>query len=251
MSIRILNWNAEANVKRIKAEKPRLARELIAEQEADIICLTEGFPDYLPVSGHSICSQLSGWGRPEDEGARKALLWCRDKWTDIDDCGAPNLPPGRFLRARTRIAGVEWTIYAMCIPWRNYGRAQGMSAWQGACEYLDALRQHVLPPAIECQRTILAGDFNLQIPPKNYPYPGSKCGGESVNRKREATFEGWNIPTAGEIEDPALDRRFIDHIALSPDIKLQNMRFVSRFYKAVELSDHNGVCIDLESDDPR
>ena len=112
----------------------------------------------------------------------------------------------------------------------------------GACEYLDALRDNILVETGFCKRTILLGDFNLEIPPRGYP--GKKS---VVNQKREATFSGRTMPTAGVWDDPALDKTFKDHIALSPDIRAQPPQFFGRFdIDGSELSDHNGVCIDIE-----
>ena len=118
-----------------------------------------------------------------------------------------------------------------------------MKNWQGACQYLDALRDEILPRAGFREGAIMLGDFNLQIPPKTYPRPNTL-----VDQKREATFGGWSIPTAGESDDSALDKRFIDHIALTPEIRVQSMRFVSRFAAdGTRLSDHNGVFTEIDT----
>lgn len=233
--MRILNWNTEANKKLIRAGKPQLVRDFLSNQDADVICLTEAFPEYLPEGEHVLCSGISGWGWPEEQGARKVFLWCRNGWTDIDDVGSAELPPGRFIRAKTQIAGLEWTIYGMCIPWHEYGKSRGLPQWQGACDYLDALRLDELPLANDSKRTILAGDFNLQIPPFGYPRKGS-----DVDRKREAAFNGWLIPTSG------IRRHFIDHIAMSTDLGVESMQFISKYSAdGMQLSDHNGVVIDV------
>ena len=112
----------------------------------------------------------------------------------------------------------------------------------GACEYLDILREDILVRATFRQKSILLGDFNLQIPPKGYHGKNS-----IVNQKREATFSGWTMPTAGACGVPALDKPFIDHIALSPDIRSRAPQFFNRFNAdGTRLSDHNGVCIEIE-----
>ena len=50
------------------------------------------------------------------------------------------------------------------------------------------------------------------------------------------------IPTAG------IDRRFIDHIAMSKDLRADSMQFVSRFdADGTELSDHNGVFMVIQN----
>ena len=136
----------------------------------------------------------------------------------------------------------------MCIPYHGYRNHERWGDhrkrnWQGACEYLDDLRTDILSKSRFKRRTVLLGDFNLQIPPHRYPGKNTE-----VNRKREATFDGWLIPTAGAWEDPVLDRRFIDHVAHSPDLKAQSMRFFSRIaVDGAKLSDHNGVCLEIET----
>lgn len=233
--MRILNWNTEANKKLISAGKPQKVCDVVSGFDADIVCLTEAYSHYLPQGGHTIaCQPENGiWG--EDGGPRKVFLWCRDEWIDVDDLGSPELPPGRFVSAKTRVASTEWTILGMCIPWRDYGKGKGLQQWQGACDYLDALRREVLPGAKDSKRTILMGDYNLQIPPFGYPRKGSK-----VDRKRAATFVGWLIPTSG------IRRHFIDHIAMSTDLGVESTQFISKHSAdGTQLSDHNGVVLEV------
>lgn len=238
--MRILNWNTEAVGPNSKRGKAEAIKAIIAECDPDVVCLTEAHPQTLPAGGQIIASQEGGWYM-EKWDRRKVLLWSRWGWQDVDNVGSRQLPKGRFVRATTR-SGL--TIIGMCIPYRGYHTAKKWgkhkkAGWQGACEYLDALREDILPAA--APPAILIGDFNLQIPPSKYPYPGAK-----VNQKRIATFAGWQIPTAGEWDDPALDKRFIDHIALSAAIEVKSLRFISRYADDLCLSDHNGVCIDIE-----
>ena len=244
--MKIFNWNTEFVSPRARAGKFQKLSQLIASQEADIVCLTEAYPDAMPADGETIKSEISGRTNAEKSGARKVVLWSRNAWRGIDTIGSPALPEGRFLSAKTNICGKEWHIVGICIPWhgyRNYASQgeQRMKNWQGACQYLDALRNEILPRAGFRDRTIMLGDFNLQIPPKTYPRPNTP-----VNQKREATFAGWSIPTTGEKDDSALDKRFIDHIALTPEVRIQSLRFVSRFAAdGTRLSDHNGVFIEV------
>lgn len=241
--MKILNWNTEANKKLVSSGKPQILRDYIESQDADAICLTEAFPEYLPDHGHMLCSGKSGWGWPEEQGARKVLLWSRNEWSEVDDIGASGLPPGRFIRAVTQFVGVDWTIIGMCIPWHGYGKASGFSTWQGACDYLDGLLKDVLPTVAKTPRTLLVGDFNLQIPPVNYPNPRSKSGGELVNDKRKKTFSGWLIPTSG------IRKHFVDHIAMSTDLRVGSMRFIRKLrLDGKDLNDHNGVFMEIVPD---
>ena len=244
--MRVLNWNTQWLSPRSRGGRFEAGRKLIAGHQADVVCLTEARSELMPPGGKTITSELSGAGNIEHRGGRKVALWSRHGWREDDSLGSPRLPEGRFVSALTEIAGQTWTIVGMCIPYHGYrvGAQWGekrLAAWEGACRYLDALREDVLPALRQRERTILLGDFNLQIPPKNYPYPS-----QEVNQIRAETFRGWQIPTAGEWDDPALDRRFIDHVALSADIELRSLQFFSRFASdGQQLSDHNGVVIDF------
>ena len=247
--MKILNWNTEWLGPTSRNGRFEKGRDLVSHYDADVICLTEAKPETMPNGGHTISSERSGAGNIENRGARKVILWSRYGWHDIDSIGSERLPEGRFVRACTVVNDQEWTIVGMCIPYHGYRSnleqwGQGRKRnWQGAGEYLDGLREDILPQARYQRRTVLLGDFNLQIPAKNYPYPRSE-----VNGKRETTFASWHLPTSGELNDPALDKRFIDHIAHTADIRANSMQFISRFDKdGARLSDHNGVCIEIES----
>ena len=247
--MKILNWNTQWLGPRSQEGRFKKATELIASFDADIICLTEARPESMPSGGQTITSELSGAGTMENRGARKVVLWSRFGWRNVDTLGSTRLPEGRFISAKTGVNGQTWTIVGMCIPYHAYRTnekwgEQRLKVWEGACQYLDALREDVLPQLKNRERIVLLGDFNLQIPPKNYPYPGSE-----VDRKRQATFADLRIPTAGEVVHPVLDKRFIDHVAFSYDINYDPPVFFSRVQDdGTVLSDHNGVCIDVSLD---
>ncbi len=249
MSMRILNWNTEFVSPRARNGKFERIRALIASYDADVICLTEAYPEAMPDGGRLLRSNKSGRVNAEKRGARKVVLWSRFGWSNVDTLGAPGMPPGRFIKANTFVDDERWTIIGMCIPYAHYRNHakwgdQRKKFWGGACEYLDALREDFLPRLIredflpyvkEPMRTILLGDFNMQIPAYNYPYPRS-----AVNQKRKETFDGWLIPTAG------ISRHFIDHIAMSTELRVNSLRYISRYDSDYsQLSDHNGVVIDV------
>ena len=245
--MKILNWNTQADRLSVRRAKFKRLRQLVISHDADVICLTEAFPELMPDGGETVTSNLSEW-KHEARGARKVVLWSRFGWTDVDRRGSENLPEGRFVRATTTVEGTDLSFVGMCIPYDRYRTnekrwgSKKKNRWEGACEYLDILREEVLEQAKFQQKAILLGDFNLQIPPKGYPGKNSM-----VNQKRKATFSGWTMPTAGVSGVSALDKPFIDHIALSPDIRSRAPQFFSRFdVDGTQLSDHNGVCIDIE-----
>lgn len=238
--MRILNWNTQWLSPRSRGGRFARVKEIMARFDADVICLTEARPETMPAAGHTITSEISGPGHIENRGGRKVVMWSRCGWRTIDACGSIALPIGRFLRAETDVAGQTWTVIGMCIPYHAYRASkhwgeQRLALWEGACRYLDALREHVLPSLAKRERTVLLGDFNMQIPPAGYPSAGSK-----VNAKRKETFAGWLIPTAG------IQRRFIDHVAISADLRVESMHFISKQAEdGTRLSDHNGVCLYL------
>ena len=241
--MRILNWNTQWLSPRSRGGRFQAARELIDGRQADIVCLTEARAQLMPSGGQAICSERSGAGAIENRGGRKVVLWSRHGWSDVDRLGSPRLPEGRFVCAETEVAGQIWTIVGMCIPYHAYRTGENwapnqLQMWEGACRYLDALRDDLLPKLKNRERVVLLGDFNIQIPPKNYPYPGSK-----VDQRRRETFGGWLIPTSG------IQRTFIDHVAMSVDLRLDCLCFISKIApNGTRLSDHNGVCVDVEFD---
>jgi len=245
--MKILNWNTQADRLSVGTAKFERVRRLVIGYGADVICLTEAFPELMPEGGEAVTSSLSEW-KDEARGARKVVLWSRFGWRDVDKRGAESLPVGRFINAITTFKGADLNFVAMCIPYDRYRTnekrwgTEKKSRWEGACEYLDILREDILLRPSFQHKTILLGDFNLQIPPRGYPSKDS-----IVNHKREATFSGWTIATTGVYADPALDKAFIDHIALSRDIRSRPPKFFSRFdTDGTPLSDHNGVCIEIE-----
>ncbi len=245
--IRILNWNTQIASPRGVNGRFETIHGLLTGSFSDIICLTEAYPETLPLGGYTTSSGLAGWGRYERLGARKVVLWnAHYPWYDIDQVGSPGLPEGRFVSAKMKWAGLEIIVAGMCIPYRNYRNNQSWgekrkAIWQGAIEYLDALREDVLPQDRYRTHAILIGDFNLQIPPSTYPHPSSE-----VNQKREQTFADWQIPTALEPMLYDIGKPLIDHIALSPDFEVGILRVINQYSTHIlSLSDHNGVVIEV------
>ncbi len=242
--MKILNWNTNSANPKSKNERFEKVCALLDRFDADVICLTEAHPATMSSAEATISSRPAGRGWEAEGGRRKVMLWSRYGWQKVDDEGSPKMPKGRFISAKTCVNGLEWTFVGMCIPWRDYPRVakkaeRTMGLWEAACTYLDALRSDVMPHISGRPRTILLGDYNLQIPPFDYPYPDSRESDRLVNQKRKLTFDGWLIPTSG------IRQRFIDHIAMSTDLRVESIRFISKFGPdAKELSDHNGVCIE-------
>lgn len=241
-TLKILNWNVEANRQTNRNRRSDRIRQVLSQLDMDVICLTEAHPYNFPDKGHILTSELSRWGKPEEDGARKVILWSKSKWDAVDTVGSVDLPQGRFVTAITQ----DIRFVGVVIPYHAYRTTSKWGedrkvAWQGAQEYLSVLKEQILSQSAYQHKTIVLGDFNLQIPARTYPPKNS-----DVNRLREATFTNWNIPTAGENVDRKLDKPFIDHVALTPDVEVVSMQFISRFTSSGdELSDHNGVWIEI------
>lgn len=196
---------------------------------ADVVCLTESYPEAMPVGGQTVTSELSGRGGPARRGARKVVLWSRHGWHTVDALGSERLPEGRFVSATTRINGREVRVVGVCLPYRDYRTRASWGQnrrrqWEGTHQYLTALRDDLLSAGDFSASTIVIGDFNLQIPPRTYPRPA-----EPIDDDRQRTFRGWHTPTAGEHPQAGLDKPFIDHVTVSPDWRIAEMAFISRF----------------------
>jgi endonuclease/exonuclease/phosphatase family metal-dependent hydrolase len=242
-SLRIVNWNAQADQQTAANGRSTLIKTTLETFYADVICLTEAYPTNFPPEGYLIQSERSGWGWPEAKGARKVNLWSKTPWEQVDTLGSVDLPEGRYLSAETQGlrligVGIPYHAYRTAPKW-DTGRK---TVWQGAWEYLVVFERDILKTVSAHQHTVILGDYNLQIPARGYPGKNSE-----VNRLRESAFEGWNIPTSGQIDDPAITKPFIDHIALTPDITVISIQYFSRFTENGKvMSDHNGVCIDIQ-----
>jgi endonuclease/exonuclease/phosphatase family metal-dependent hydrolase len=241
--LRLVNWNAQADQQTQWNGRSTQIKMRLHQFDADVICLTEAYPSNFPDDRYLIQSKVSGWGWPEAKGARKVNLWSRSPWACIDTLGSVDLPEGRYISACTQGVrfigvGIPYHAYRTAAKWEDRRK----EVWQGAKEYLTALERDILKTVTAHTRTVIIGDFNLQIPARGYPGKHSE-----VNRLRESVFGGWDIPTSGEITDPAITKPFIDHIALTPDITVKHIQYFSRFTEDGKIiSDHNGVCIDIQ-----
>ena len=243
--MKILNWNTQIASPRGVNGRFEVIQELLAYYDADLTCLTEAYPETFPDGGYIVSSELSGWGRHERLGARRVLLRSKSPWHYVDSFGSPNLPEGRFVSAVTELDEVPVTVIGMCIPDHMYQHHESWAEkrkgiWQGACEYLDALREEILTRDYYAKHTIIIGDYRLQIPPSTYPHPSME-----VNRKREETFAGWQMPSALPVDVSGLGKPLVDHVALSQDFAITAVRVIDRFGSDIlMLSDHDGVCIE-------
>ena len=206
----------------------------LAEPDCGILCVTEGCAELLPADGHAICAG-EDWGyRPKWEGCRKALLWSKRPWNDVDMVGSDALPPGRFVAGVTQTPLGPLTVVGVCIPWHDAHRRTGRKdreQWQDHETWLAEFETLTYRHATE--RTVVLGDFNQRIP---WTW-GKKRTHEALLR----AFEGFTIATTGDLaEAPGRAR---DHIAHTPDMVLPGDIGIwpERSVHNEKLSDHFGV----------
>ncbi len=243
--MRILNWNVEWRQRHI----PDILRQLAP----DIVCLTEARPQNIPFTNPAGIITSAPYA-PEDSDKRKVVLWSKWGWANVDAVGSPDMPGGRFVAAQTTPPdGLPLTIIGVVIPYQFYRTdlrwgEQRLKVWQGTERYLTALTDLLKNYH---QRTVVVGDFNLEIPRRRRTPI-------RLDEMRQKAFEGWVIPTGGDqrqwaiyyVDAPTHQAKIgptaIDHLAHTPDLAMRDLWRWSR-YKAdgTHLSDHDGLVVTL------
>ena len=245
----LVNWNVQWATPR-SPRGPELRRR-IGRQRPEIVCLTETDAALLPPdgaaelpAGYSI-SARPDYGYGLRGGRRKALLWSRQPWEQVDDSGVASLPPGRFIAGVTATSLGRLLVIGVAIPWshsRVRGAAEQRRAWQDHQQYIEGLHQALRK--IPARRLILMGDFNQRIGRR----PGERNSVPLHLRQAllDALPPGLSIVTA-ELEYRG--RRTIDHIALSSDLAAASLEPLSPAYGTPgaerQLSDHFGIAANL------
>lgn len=245
--MKIVNWNVEWATPRSPRYGEIVSR--IGRHEAEVVCLTETHPRLL-VGGYTICAQPD-YGYGIQEHRRKALLWSKAPWEQVDDVGDLRLPPGRFVSGVTRTSLGELTVVGLCIPWRGsrggakYG-GERRRVWEDHEVYLEHLAG-ILSRAPSRQLLIM-GDFNQRV--------GAGGGGSSQVRPTDAARRTAllrtaipphvTLATAGLCY---LGLGTIDHIALSADLTVESLGVIPNMHEGRRLSDHFGVVGDVGAGD--
>ena len=234
--MRMVNWNVEW----AKAASPRGAEILrrVYGHAPEVVCLTETHDALLSQEGHTICSQAD-YGYSTKENRRKAMLWSREPWHQVDDVGIDSMPPGRFVSGVTLTSMGEVTVIGVCVPWfgsRTEARRklERKMHWEDHEQYLAGLTE-VLRRSSE-KRLIVMGDFNQAI----------GLGSRARSQLRQALQEAF--PASMTIATSALSfqgRRSIDHIALSADWAVGSLAVISNIHEGRKLSDHFGAAAEL------
>lgn len=236
MAIRVLVWNVEWA--RTRSGRGREIRRRIEEETADVVCVTEGFAEVLPESGHLIDSDPD-YGYRVHEGRRKVLLWSREPWERVDRIGHSDLPAGRYAAGVTRTALGPVEVFGVCVPWQDAHVRSGRRdrrAWEDHSGYLRGLRA-ILADRGNGAPALVIGDFNQRIPRKRTP--------PTVYQQLLATFEErFSICTAGEID--GADSLAIDHVAHTGSLTCTGRRVIPKVSEeGLRLSDHFGLMVEL------
>ena len=215
--IKIGTWNTEWAKPGAEIPRDKIIRCKLAASKCDILCVTEGFAGIFPNGGHVIDAGAD-WGCPIKEGRRKVLLWSKRPWTPHSHAlGLEEFHKGRFVAGTTKSAsGGRLTVIGVCIPWSGshvHFCQKNLLPWEDHKRWLAGFRK------LRCRfpesRTVVLGDFNQRIPKiKKYAPP------PIVYDALLGSFEDFRFATEGEFPG---DRRAIDHIAYTPDLKRRSI----------------------------
>ena len=229
-------WNVEWAS--INSKKGRYLAPRIASLSTELLCLTEGYADLFPNSGHTITSD-GDYGYPAHPNRRKVLLWSRSPWSQVDALGSCNMPAGRFISGITETSLGAVRVIGDCIPWWEAHVRTGQRNRQQWEDHMTYLRE-IAPILRSCDAsipTVILGDFNQRVPCQRQPQVVFQA-------LMDAIGPDFDIVTSGEIAN-APDYS-IDHVAISRQLRHVGIHFVSNLNEVgEEMSDHFGLQIVL------
>ena len=229
-TLAIATWNTEW--REPGSRDGNLIRYRLKALAPDIICLTEAHVGLLHDWGGYIAEGGTDWGGPTFGTRRKALLWSRSPWTDIDIIGCPNLPPGMFVKGMTSTDLGPVSVVGLVIPYHMANVRAGRrdrEMWEDHGRYLDALPGIIdaLPP-----HSIVLGDFNQRIPSMWVPL--------RYQTMLAKAFAPMQIGTTELIGSDG--KRSLDHIALGSGLIASGAAVISNLDDGGrQISDHCGV----------
>jgi endonuclease/exonuclease/phosphatase family metal-dependent hydrolase len=224
-------WNIQ--YRRVGSAEGREIRAAITACEPDIVCITEGHPDFLDMP-HRIESSAD-FCYPARDGRRKVLLWSRQPWTAVDAVGDDSMPSGRYVAGHTEtpIGGLQ--VHGICIPWSHAHVSHGRrdrEVWQEHLLYLQGLRR-ILHEAPAGPVRLVAGDYNQTIPRTRAPV-------RAFDALTQAFPPAMRHASAGLIQPPA--KPAIDHVSHDDDLELVSLQCLSNIgATGREISDHFGL----------
>ena len=186
----------------------RMIATLLAH-DPELVCIAEGHLDTFGSDWHGIAS-APDYGYPIKPGQRKVALWSRMPWEDVDELGAPGMPPGRFVSGQTLTSIGPIRVIGICVPWFaahvNGGRRDAEN-WAEHDAFLKGLRA-ALDGIGEDIPALLVGDLNQRIPRKGAPIA-------SYDLLMTALGGRFDVWTAGSIS--GLGQQVVCHIAGTSD----------------------------------
>lgn len=229
--MRVGTWNLEW-ARPGNARHDRAVRHL-GRLDADVIVTTEDSLHDWAEYPHRIDGGPD-WGYPIRGQRRKVIAWSRTPWSLVGHLDAPSTR-GRFVQGTTTLDGMTYRVLGVCIPWREAHVRSGRADRDGWAEHIDFCE--ALGPAISesvsAGRTIVAGDFNQRLPRSRQPLDAAHALTEALGPLR--------VATAGD--QPV--GQLIDHVALSPDMSVQEVVSWSNIIDGERTSDHSGVAVTI------
>lgn len=160
-TLTVATWNTEWRER--NSRDGNLICDRLKGTAPEIICLTEAHIGLLDDWAGFIAEGGIDWGGPTHGTRRKVLLWSRNPWIALDTVGAPDLPPGRFVKGVTETALGSLTVVGIVIPYHMSNVRAGRrdrKMWDDHGQYLKALHGIIraLPPSS------IAGRFQSAYP---------------------------------------------------------------------------------------
>ena len=233
-SINITLWN----VQWAKGKRGQLVKGRLFQWPADVLCVTEGYPDMLKESGHLISSDADHGYKTTDD-RRKVMLWSNNPWSSADTGNSFDFPSGRFISGITATPLGFIRFVGVCIPWKSAHVSTGRrdrEVWQDHMSYLYALEKWLKSTDIS-EPIILLGDFNQRIP----------CNGQSkraYERLMSVLAPQFEVVTDGVLA--GVHEQSIDHIAVSSHFGNSTVDTFSKTTDdGLKLSDHFGLRVNI------
>lgn len=215
-----------------------IVASLLNEDSPEVVCVTEGYLEILPETGHLIVSDADhGYGT--SDGRRKVMLWSANSWSEVDCVGKKEMPSGRFISGITETSIGAIHFIGVCIPWHDAHVRTGRrdrTPWQDHLTYLDGLGPYLQSLKSDVPAVVL-GDFNQRIPRTRQP--------EEVFDRLQMMFGSrFAVATQGMLA--GVNALSIDHLAHSREFDCSSLvTFAGTSADGMKLSDHFGLRLSL------
>ncbi|MAP95695.1 MAG: hypothetical protein CMK07_12165 [Ponticaulis sp.] len=202
--------------------------------QPDLSVLSEVKLDMLPAG--NVIAGGENWGYPAKSGQRKIALVAEAPWEDVRAFDERPLA-GRYVEGRTCLSGRETIVIGVCIPWSFCHVTHGFrdrSRWQEHKDFLRALRPRLLKASETEKPIIFGGDFNHTFPPDSMDAEAHQMLLDLLSEADLALF------SSGQSKNG----RLLNHLA-GRGFELADTYWISKVDGDRDLTDHNGICVDL------